>query len=182
MKIEIARLTEANLTDAPEWDSHPFSCKYCIYWEFPVECIDPTKENKEETIKKKLKWLKDIKRKFGDCGKILYVDGKSIGFAEYAPPKFLPLSKGYDSGPPSDDAVLISCLFIPKKEFRKIGLGSMLLESIITGLRKSGIKSVETFARRGNPNNPSGPLEFYLKNGFKVYKNDPEFPRVRLDL
>jgi GNAT superfamily N-acetyltransferase len=63
-----------------------------------------------------------------------------------------------------------------------MGLGSMLLKSIITDLRKRGIKSVETFVRRGHPNNPSGPLEFYLKNGFKIYKNDPEFPVVRLDL
>lgn len=182
MRIEIANLTETNLEDAPEWDSHPFSCKYCIYWEFPVECIDPTKENKEEEIKKKLNWLKDIKRKFGDCGKIFYVDGKSIGFAEYAPPEFFQHSKDYDSGPPGEYAVLISCLFIPKNEFRKMGLGSMLLKSIITDLRKNGIKSVETFARKGNPNNPSGPLDFYLKNGFKIYKNDSEFPLVRLDL
>jgi hypothetical protein len=182
MKIEIASLTETNLADVPEWESHPFSCKYCIYWEFPEECIDPTKEKKEDIFKKKLKWLKNVTGKFGDCGKILYVDGKNIGFAEHAPPEFLPHSKEYDSGPPSDDTVLISCLFIPKEEFRKMELGSMLLKSIIFDLRKSRIKSVETFARKGNPNNPSGPLEFYLKNGFKIYKNDLEFPLVRLDL
>lgn len=182
MKIEIAGLTETNLKDAPEWETHPFSCKYCIWWEFPEECIDPTKEKKEDMFKRKLKWLKNVKRKFGDCGKILYVDGKGVGFAEYAPSEFLPHSKDYDSGPPSEDAVLISCLFIPRKEYRKMGLGTMLLKSIITDLRKTGVKSIETFARRSNPNSPSGPLEFYLKNSFKIYRDATEFPLVRLDL
>jgi len=41
MKIELVNLIEENLRDAPEWGSYPFSCKYCIYWEFSEECIDP---------------------------------------------------------------------------------------------------------------------------------------------
>lgn len=42
--IEIVDLTEQNLVAAPEWPSHPFSCKFCLYWEFPEECTDPTRE------------------------------------------------------------------------------------------------------------------------------------------
>jgi hypothetical protein len=49
-------------------------------------------------------------------------------------------------------------------------------------LRKRGVKAVETFARKNNPNNPSGPVEFYLKNGFRVLRDDPEFPLMRLEL
>ncbi|MEM2057748.1 MAG: GNAT family N-acetyltransferase, partial [Thermoproteota archaeon] len=79
-------------------------------------------------------------------------------------------------------AVLISCLFIAEKEYRGRGLGKLLLESIIEDLRKRGFKAVETFARRNNSNNPSGPVEFYLKNGFRVLREDPEFPLMRLEL
>lgn len=53
MKIEIINLTEENLKDAPEWSGHPFSCKYCIRWEFPEECTNSTKEEKEDMIQKK---------------------------------------------------------------------------------------------------------------------------------
>lgn len=49
------------------------------------------------------------------------------------------------------------------------------------GLRL-GLRAVETFARRGSPNNPSGPLEFYLKQGFKVKADDEFLPLLRLDL
>jgi len=78
--------------------------------------------------------------------------------------------------------VLISCLFIAQKEYRGRGLGKQLLQSIIEDLRKRGVKAVETFARKNNPNNPSGPVEFYLKNGFKIHRDDPEYPLMRLEL
>ena len=182
MKFEVVDLTEENLRDAPEWESHPFSCKYCIYWEFPEECIDLAMERKENRIQKKLKWLRSTYQDFGNCGKMIYVNEKTAGYAQYAPPGLLPRSADYHSGLPSDDAVLISCLFIPHQEFRGLGLGSRLLQSIIDDLRKREIRAVETFARKGNPNSPSGPVEFYLKNRFRIHKDDKEFPLMRLDL
>lgn len=182
MKIEVVNLTKENLKDAPEWESHPFSCKYCIWWEFPEECTDPTKEKKENVFKRKLEWLRNTNKIFGNCGKIGYVDGKPAGYAQYAPPKLLPHSADYESGPLSDDVVLISCLFIPQKGVRGLGLGTRILRSIIDDLRKREIEAVETFARKGKPNNPSGPVEFYLRNGFRIHKDDIEFPLMRLDL
>ncbi len=181
MKIEIVNITEENLRDAPEWDSHPFSCKYCIYWEFPEECIDPAKEKKEDALEKKLNWLRNTQKVFGKCGMIAYVDGKPAGYAQYAPPKLLPNSASY-LPPPDDDAVLISCLFIPQMELRHSGVGSLLLQSIIDDLRKRGMKAVETYARKGKSENPSGPVEFYLRNGFSIHKDDKEFPLTRLEL
>jgi len=175
MKIEIVKLTEKNLRNAPE------SCKYCIYWEYPEECIGPEKEKKGEMLRKKLQWLRNTNKEFGNSGKILYVDGKPVGYAQYAPPKLLPNSANYKSKP-SDDAVLISCLFIPEKKYQRLALGGRLLQSIICDLRKRGIKAVETFARKNKSENPSGPMKFYLNNGFRVYKDDKEFPLMRLEI
>ncbi len=180
MNVEIVSLTEENLVEAPEREEYPFSCKYCLYWEFPEGCIEL--KRKEDLLAKKLDWLRNARSSFGDCGKIMYVDGKPIGYAQYAPPKMLPLSAKYPSGPPSEDTVLIACLFIAQKEYRRLGLGRKLLQRIIEDLRKRGIKAVETFARKNDPNNPSGPIEFYLKNGFRVFRDDPEFPLMRLEL
>ena len=144
--------------------------------------MDTAKVKKEDLMQKKLEWLRDTNRLFGNCGKILYVDGEAVGYAQYAPHKLLPRVADYQAGPPSEDAVLISCLFIPHKGFRRLGLGSKLLQSIIDDLRSRSIKACETFARKGNPNNPSGPVEFYLKNGFIIYNDDDEFPLMRLEL
>lgn len=181
MKIEVVDLKEENLTDTPEWESHPYSCKYCIYWEFPEACVDPT-EKKEELIRKKLEWLRNTRKAFGNCGRIIYVNERPVGYAQYALPQFLPHSTDYQSGPPSKDAVLISCLFIPPRELRRTGLGSRLLQSISNDLRKRGVKAVETFARKSVAENPSGPMQFYVRHGFKICRDDREFPLMRLEL
>jgi GNAT superfamily N-acetyltransferase len=183
VNIEIADITKENLVDAPEWGSHPFSCKYCIYWEYPEECVDPSTDQKQEMFAKKLSWLQAVTKEFGTCGKLLYRGREPIGYTQYAPPSCLPGSANYASGPPSDDAVLISCLFIPQAKFRRLGIGSQLLHSIIDELKEEKKKkTIETFARRGSADNPSGPVEFYLKNGFAIHRDDKEFPLMRLDL
>jgi len=182
MKIEILEVSEETLQDAPEWQSHPFSCKYCLYWEYPEECVDPATEKREERLERKVQWLRQARTTFGNCGRIAYVDGKPAAYAQYAPARLLPCSASYPAGPPSEDAVLISCLFIPSPEHRGLGLGRLILQSILDDLRQRGIKGVETFARRGSEDNPSGPVEFYLRHGFRIYRDDPEFPLMRLDL
>jgi len=179
VKIQIVNLSEENLKNIPVWESYPYSCKYCIYWEYPN---NPVKEGKEKTLQKKLKWLRRVKKKFGDCGKLIYIDRKPAGYAQFAPSNFLPNSINYNAGLPDNNAVLISCLFIFDKNFRALKLGKKLLNSIINDLKLRNVKIVETFARKDNVENPSGPVEFYIKNGFRVYKDDPQFPLMRLDL
>ena len=93
---------------------------------------------------------------------------------------------GYKSKPVGrieDGTVFLSCLFIDEKSLRGKGIGMELLDSIVADLKKQGFKAIETFARRGSINNPSGPNELYLKRGFQI-KNEanPEFPLMRLDL
>jgi len=65
-----------------------------------------------------------------------------------------------------------------RKEF-----GTQLLQLVISDLKKRRFKAIETFARSGSPNNPSGPIELYLKEGFYVKEEmNPEYALVRLDL
>ncbi|MBC7098366.1 GNAT family N-acetyltransferase [Candidatus Bipolaricaulota bacterium] len=182
MSVRIVELTEENLAQAPEWESHPYSCKYCLYWEHPELCGDPETEVREEMLAKKRTWLRRVREEWGGCGKLLVVDGKAVGYAQYAPARFLPKAADYPAGPVSGDAVLMSCLFIPAKEHRGRGLGSTLLSAILGELRERDIAAAETFARRGSPENPSGPAELYLRHGFHVLRDDPEFPLLRLEL
>jgi len=66
---------------------------------------------------------------------------------------------------------------------RNKGIGEMLLQNIIEDLRRRGVKAIETFARRGQADNPSGPMAVYVKNGFHIKDNsNPEFPLMRLVL
>lgn len=181
MNIKISYLGEQNLNDLPEWKSFPYSCTYCRYWQFPHEPKTNDKNERQKSTDKRRQWLEDVKHECGECGIIISVDQKPIGFAQYAPPKFFSTVVHYPIIP-SPDAIFISCLFIFEKKHRNQGFGTVLLNAILEDLEKRHIKTVETIARKNNPENPSGPVEFYLKNKFIIYKDDKEFPLVRLEL
>jgi len=185
IKVEIEDIKEANLSDIPE------PCRGCVYWEFPEE-FDRAREKKTETQKrlefeeKKREWFVQTLKAFGTCGKIVYYNGKPVAYAQFAPSERLPNTGDYESKPVSkleEGVVFLSCLYINDKTMRGKGLGETLLKNIIDHLMRRGFKAVETFARRGNSENPSGPLEFYIKNGFIIKDEaNPEFPLVRLSL
>jgi GNAT superfamily N-acetyltransferase len=172
LKIEIAH--ENNLKDIPN------PCKYCLYWQttgaFGEEMLKPEKEQE------KREWFNKVVEEFGSSVKLGYLNETPIGFLQYSPPTFFPRVKEYASGPPSEDAVLITCLYITDKEARGKGFGTDMLNDLIAELKERGFKAVETFARKNSQDNPSGPFEFYLKNGFKIKNDKSDFPLVRFAL
>jgi len=174
MKVRIADISKQNLEDIPS------PCRNCIYWEFPelfsrVSC--------SEAFNHKKNWFIKALNSFGVCGKILYADSIPVAYAQFAPYHMLPQTRSYSNYQAEDDVIFLSCLFICKAEYRRIGLGSKLLKNIISDLKIRGFSRIETFARRGSANNPSGPLEFYLKHDFKIKEElDQDFILVALDL
>jgi len=185
IEFAIEDLKEANLGDIPE------SCRGCVYWEFPQE-FEKVKEEKAEAQKKweleqkKREWFVQTLKEFRTCGKIVYYNGKPVAYAQFAPSARLPKTGHYESQPVGkleEGVVFLSCLYIADKRLRGKGLGEALLKNIIDELKRRGFKAVETFARRGDSNNPSGPLEFYIKNGFIIKdKTNPEYPLMQLFL
>jgi ribosomal protein S18 acetylase RimI-like enzyme len=185
IEVDIEDITEANLKDIPA------SCRGCVYWECPEE-FDKAKQEKTvlqkqwDFEKMKYDWFTKTRQEFGTCGKIVYYKGKPVAYAQYAHADFIPNVSTYNVrtvGNREQGVVFISCLYVSKKTLRGKGLGEALLRKIVEELSSRGFKAVETFARRDNPDNPSGPLEFYIRNGFVIKDNsNPEFPLVTLYL
>ena len=180
MRTVVRDITRENLGDIPE------PCRGCLYWEFPEDFEKLRQQkNPELAAKKKRKWFIQSLREFGNCGKIVYQEKVSVGYAQYAPFSRLPQAKNYKSGPVErieDGTVFLSCLYISEERQRGKGIGTRLLNNIIADFRDRGFKAIETFARRGSTNNPSGPIELYLKRGFQIRdETNPEFPLVRLE-
>lgn len=183
MEATIRDITETNLKDIPE------ICSYCLYWSFPEE-FERTKaeisKRKQELTAKKRQWILQTLREFGSCGKLLYHKNVAVGYAEYGPSNRFPQIKEYKSqsiGKIEDGVVFLSCLYIADEKQRGKGLGEKLLDDVIADLKRRGFKAIETYVRKGFSENPSGPIELYLKKGFHI-KNEanPEFPIMRLDL
>lgn len=179
MRTVVRGITRENLDYIPE------PCRSCLYWEFP-EDSEKAKLLKSELARKKKAWFLQTLREFGNCGKLVYYDNNVVGYAQYAPITCFPNIESYESklvGRLEDGTVFLSCLYITEKALRGRGMGIKLLESIILDLKKRGFEAIETFARRGSSNNPSGPIELYLKKGFQTKdETDPEFLLVRLEL
>ncbi len=180
-KIRIETLTVDNVKELPALDEPPASCRFCLYWEHPQEW-NRLQSNAEEGLNRKMAWIKTVTEGFGSGGKVLYVEEQCVGYAQFAPGEYLPAVKDHPSGPVSPDAVLLSCLFIANPRLRRKGMGTRLLKAVIAELKKRSVKALETIARKGNPENPAGPAEFYLKAGFKILKDDREYPLLRFDL
>ena len=187
METVIKDITESNLNDIPE------TCSYCIYWSFPEEFEKAKSElskRKQELIAKKRRWILQTLKEFGSCGKILYHNNVPVGYVEYGPSSRFPCITEYKSQPVGkieEGVVFLSCLYIADENLRGKGLGEELLDGIIADLKRRGFKAIETYARKGSLENPSGPVEFYLKRipkNVKVYikdENNPEFPLVRIE-
>lgn len=166
----------------------PNSCRGCVYWEFPDDFEKGKKgpQQKAALEIKKFEWFEKTLEEFGTCGKIVYHDGEPVAYAQYAPSTRLPNVNTYESkivGKLEEGVVFLSCLYIADERLRGEGIGKLLLQNIIEDLRRRGFKAVETFARRSQADNPSGPMDFYVKNGFHIKdKTNPEFPLMRLFL
>jgi GNAT superfamily N-acetyltransferase len=184
-EMKAGKTTKIEIRDAtPESiDELPRLCRICLYWQSPKDFDQESSD--AELKKKKRSWYNRTQRTFGNPGKILYYNGESVGYAQYAHASSFPQTEAYESGPigrASEGVVFLSCLYICEESLRRKGMG-LLLESVITDMRRRGFKAIETYARKGSSDNPSGPIEFYLTRGFEVKDEaNPEFPLLRLNL
>ena len=183
MHVEIADLSEAVLEHVPDWSdhgsAHDAECRFCLYWEEPDRSKWPRPLHEREGLKRE--WVRRVPADFGACGKLAFVGSEAVGFCQFSPPTHLPNVTSYACGPPSSDAVFVACLFVGS-EHRGHGVGSALLRAVVAELSSRGVAAVETFARRGSADNPSGPLGFWLKHGFTVVREDDGFALVRRKL
>jgi ribosomal protein S18 acetylase RimI-like enzyme len=179
MQVSIKNIVK-HLEEIPE------PCNSCLYWEDPTfrKGERATSEEQAEAKAAKASWFLNTYDAFGSCGKLLFVDDMPVGYAQYAPAGRLPNTQEYGSQKlttAKEDVAFISCLYIPRENFRGKGFGEQLLDHVLADLKTRGFQAVETFARKNSTNNPSGPIELYLKRGFHVVEElGPDFALVRL--
>lgn len=185
MKIEIRDINEQSFGDIlPE-------CRRCLYWEAPDKYGRDEKGNPRvtegEAIEIKQGWFERAGEMMGSCGKLLYADGKSVGYAQYGYPHLLEKVTEYtrELFSPGPDGILISCLYI-QAGYQGKGLGTRLLQAVIEDLRERDYKILETYSRDDSANNCSGPTVLYEENDFKAVEKkksgDGTFSLMRLEL
>ena len=153
-------------------------CGGCVYWEFPR--VFDERIPAEEALLMKAEWLRSHGAS-SSLGGIARLGSEACGFIQFGPPGLFPRRTEYESGPVSEDALFIPCLWVAP-DHRGRGVARDLLAQAGQEALRRGYAALESFARRGSSNNPSGPLDLYRSCGFEIVRDDSEFPLVRKTL
>jgi hypothetical protein len=126
----LAGLTKLTLETAPA------VCHECIWWQ---------SRGRRELDKDR--WMERVELEFGSFGTIYYDgDGRVLGSMQYGPVGAFPRAQELPGGPPSDDAMLVTCAYL-RDESSPWVLQSLFLAGIGEA-RERGARAVEAFAYR----------------------------------
>jgi len=126
----VTGLTGVTLQDAP------VVCRGCTWWQSrPGRDVD------------KRKWIEKAETEWGPWGTVYYdADGRLLGSMQYGPAELFPRASDLPAGPPSDDAVLVTCAYLVETSSPWV-MQSLFLAAI-GDARDKGAKALETFAYR----------------------------------
>ncbi len=130
MTSRVAGLTGATLRTAPA------VCHECVWW-----------QSRGERGAEKHRWVEKTEEVWGAWG-TLYSDddGRLLGSMQYGPALLFPRAADLPAGPPSDDAVLVTCAYLVDPSTPWV-MQSLFLAAI-GDARDKGAKGLEAFAYR----------------------------------
>ena len=130
MGTRLAGLTGATLSTAPT------GCHDCVWWQARAG-RSATKE----------RWIERAEEEWGAWGTIYYDDdGRLLGSMQYGPAGLFARAAELPAGPPSDDAVLVTCAYVVDPMTPWV-MQSLFLAAI-GDAKDKGARALETFAYR----------------------------------
>jgi hypothetical protein len=165
---------------SPSVVNAPPVCVGCVFWQSRGDRSAP-----------KGRWAERIEEDWGPWGTLYRGDGdRLVGFIQYGPAGHFPRAWELPAGPPSDDAVIVTCAYLVDPRAPWV-LQSLFL-SVIGEARDRGVKAIETFGYRY----PEGanayerffvhrtifPSDFLADFGFYALRWDGDVALARLEL
>ena len=174
MSRKTARLTLDHLAELPQ------PVRSCLFWE--LSPVDRLRLDEAERIAQKESWLSGTLRDWGSCGRVVRVDGRTVGLIVYAPAARLPGAAALPTAPGSPDAVIAATAWVDPAH-RRGGLGRILVQAMAADLVERGHTAIEAYGdTRGRAHGCVLPTEFLGGGGFKTQRAHPTTPRMRREL
>lgn len=174
MSTRVTGLTGATLPTAPT------VCHECVFW-----------QSRGRRRIDKRRWIEKAETEWGPWGTVYYDgDGRLLGSMQYGPAALFPRAAELPGGPPSSDAVLVTCAYLVG------GASPWVMQSLfltaIGDARDKGAKALETFAYR-YPEGESSyerfrvhrtvfPVDFLADLGFTTLRRSGLVELARLEL
>jgi len=170
----LAGLTGATLEHAPS------VCHECVFW-----------QSRPSRRTNKQRWIERIEDDWGAWGALYRDDdGRLLGSIQYGPATLFPRAYELPAGPPSDDAVLVTCVYLVSAASPWVEQSLFL--AAIGEARDKGAKALEAFAYR-YPEGKSTyerfvvhrtvfPRDFLADFGFHTVRSEGRVELSRLEL
>ena len=173
MATRVVGLTGVTLETAPS------VCRGCVWWQ--------SRTGRE--VEKK-RWIEKAENESGAWGTVYYDDGRLLGSMQFGPARLFPRAAELPAGPPSDDAVLVTCAYLV--EHGSPWIMQSLFLAAIAEARERGATALETFAyrfderesitERFHVHKTVFPRDFLSDFGFRTVRVAGRVELVRLDL
>jgi predicted N-acetyltransferase YhbS len=168
------RLTVDHLAELPD------PVRACLFWELAP--VDRARLDEQERIAEKESWLSEVLREWGSCGRVVRLDGRTVGHIIYAPAAYLPGAASLPTAPASPDAIIAATAWI-EPDLRGGGLGRLLVQAMAGDLKERGHTAIEAYGdTRGRAHGCVLPAEFLGRVGFKTQRAHPTTSRMRMEL
>ncbi len=172
MAPRVAGLTGATLETAPS------VCHECVWWQSRGRRVD------------KRRWISKAEEEWGAWGTVYYDGGRLLGSMQYGPAGLFPRAAELPAGPPSPDAVLVTCAYVVDRATPWV-MQSLFLAAI-GDAKDRGAKALEAFAYR-YPEGESTyerflvhrtvfPADFLADFGFRTIRAQGRVELARLEL
>jgi hypothetical protein len=170
----LAGLTGATLEITPS------VCQTCVWWQ--------TRGHREPD---KRKWAERAESEWGVWGSIYRdEDGRVLGSMQYGPSLLFPRANDLPAGPPSDDAVLVTCAYLVSDT--QPWVEQSLFLAAIGESRDKGARALEAFSYRYREGTPAAerflvhrtvfPRDFLADFGFRTVRSVGRIELARLEL
>jgi hypothetical protein len=174
MADRVSALREVSLHAAPS------VCQTCVWW-----------QSRGGRTASKERWTERAEEDWGAWGALYRDDdGRLLGSIQYGPAHLFPRAAELPAGPPSEDAVLVTCAYLVASTMPWVEQSLFL--AVIGEARDKGARALEAFAYRY----PEGesiyerflvhrtvfPRDFLADFGFRSVRTQGRVELVRLDL
>jgi hypothetical protein len=174
MAPRVSGLTGATLV------TQPSVCQSCVWWQ--------SRGGREVD---KDRWRDKIEEEWGAWGTLYYDDdGRLLGSMQYGPAELFPRAAELPAGPPSDDALLVTCAYLVSRATPWV-MQSLFLAAI-GDARDKGARAVEAFGYRYREGTSMHerfiehrtifPHDFLADFGFQVVRSQGLVELARLEL
>ena len=174
MPPRVAGLTGATLQTAPA------VCRDCVWW-----------QSRAGRDVEKERWRERTEEEWGAWGTLYYDDdGRLLGSMQYGPAGLFPRAVDLPAGPPSDDALLVTCAYLVDRSTPWV-VQSLFLAAI-GDARDKGAHAIEAFGYRYREGSSLQerfilhrtifPHDFLADFGFVVVRSQGQVELARLEL